>query len=152
MLRRLLTLCLFVSASTGFAADTDATLAAKVKANFDAIRKETLPNGLRVYMLPIPSSPIVTTMTAYRVGACDEDKSATGLSHYLEHLLFKGTDKLNPGDIDRLTQRKWVGTEDDAWAMVALAVKLCGEQGGYRGPAGATHVFIAFGEVTLSKK
>jgi uncharacterized protein DUF6882 len=53
--------------------------------------------------------------------------------------------------IDRLTQRKWVGTEDDAWAMVALAVKLCGEQGGYRGPAGATHVFIAFGAVALSK-
>jgi hypothetical protein len=54
--------------------------------------------------------------------------------------------------IDKLTQRKWTGTEDDAWAMVALAVKLCGEQGGYRGPAGSTHVFIAFGEVTLSKK
>jgi hypothetical protein len=53
--------------------------------------------------------------------------------------------------IDRLTQRKWVGTEDDAWAMLALAVNLCSEQGGYRGPAGATHVFIAFGEVTLSK-
>jgi uncharacterized protein DUF6882 len=54
--------------------------------------------------------------------------------------------------IDRLTKRKWVGTEDDAWSMVALGVKLCGEQGAYRGPAGATHVFIAFGEVMLSKK
>ena len=54
--------------------------------------------------------------------------------------------------IERLTTRKWVGTEDDAWAMLALAVKLCGEQGGYRGPAGATHVFIAFGTVELSKK
>jgi hypothetical protein len=54
--------------------------------------------------------------------------------------------------IDRLTQRKWVGTEDDAWAMVALAVKLCGEQGAYRGPAGSARVFIAFGEVALSKK
>jgi hypothetical protein len=53
--------------------------------------------------------------------------------------------------VDRLTQRKWVGTEEDAWAMVALAVKLCGEQGGYRGPAGATHVFIAFGEIAVSK-
>lgn len=54
--------------------------------------------------------------------------------------------------IDRLTQRKWVGTEDDAWAMLALAVKLCGEQGGYRGPAGPTYFFIAFGEVALSRK
>jgi hypothetical protein len=54
--------------------------------------------------------------------------------------------------IDKLTTRKWVGTEDDAWAMVAVAVKLCGEQGAYRGPAGATYVFIAFGQVELSKK
>jgi hypothetical protein len=53
--------------------------------------------------------------------------------------------------VDRLTQSKWTGTEDDAWAMVAVAVKLCGEQGAYRGPAGPTKVFIAFGEVTLSK-
>ena len=54
--------------------------------------------------------------------------------------------------VDKLTKRKWTGTEEDAWAMVALAVKLCEEQGAYRGPAGATHVFIAFGGVTLSKK
>ena len=54
--------------------------------------------------------------------------------------------------VDRLTQRKWVGTEDDAWAIVAVTVKICGEQGAYRGPAGATLVFIAFGEVELTKK
>jgi hypothetical protein len=54
--------------------------------------------------------------------------------------------------IERLTMRKWKGTEEDAWAMTALAVKLCGEQGAYRGPAGATYAFIAFGKVTLSKK
>ena len=54
--------------------------------------------------------------------------------------------------LDRLTQRKWSCTEDDAWAMVALAVKLCDEQGAYRGPAGPTKVFIAFGEVTLSRQ
>jgi hypothetical protein len=54
--------------------------------------------------------------------------------------------------IERLTRSKWVGTEDDAWGMVALAVKLCNEQGGYRGPAGETKVYIAFGKVMLSKK
>ena len=55
-------------------------------------------------------------------------------------------------NIKRLTKSKWVGTEDEAWAMAALAVKLCGAQGAYRGPAGATYVFITFGEVKLSKK
>lgn len=54
--------------------------------------------------------------------------------------------------IERLTKSKWVGTEEDAWAMTALAVKLCGEQGAYRGPAGETKVFIAFGPVTMGKK
>ena len=54
--------------------------------------------------------------------------------------------------IERLTQAKWVGTEDDGWEMVALAVKLCEKQGAYLGPSGATDVFIAFGEVRLSRQ
>ncbi|HJQ31492.1 MAG TPA: hypothetical protein VJ866_04920 [Pyrinomonadaceae bacterium] len=45
-----------------------------------------------------------------------------------------------------------MGTEEDAWAMTAPGVKLCGEQGAYRGPAGETKVFIAFGPVTMKKK
>ena len=84
---------------------TDAQLARTASALFDNLKFETLPNGLRVYLLPVKSSPVVTTMVAYKVGACDEDKDQTGLSHYLEHLLFKGTVKLMPGDIDRATQR-----------------------------------------------
>jgi zinc protease len=44
-------------------------------------------------------------MMAYKVGSGDEDLDHTGLSHYLEHLMFKGTDKIMPGDIDRLTLR-----------------------------------------------
>ena len=43
-----------------------------------SIRTETLPNGLRVYLLPIPGSPVVTTMVAYKVGSADEDKDQTG--------------------------------------------------------------------------
>lgn len=54
--------------------------------------------------------------------------------------------------VERLTKAKWVGTEEEAWAMTALAVKLCGEQGAYRGAAGETKVFIAFGPVTMKKK
>jgi hypothetical protein len=54
--------------------------------------------------------------------------------------------------IERLTKAKWKGTEEDAWAMAALSVKIGGAQGAYRGPAGSTYVFITFGEITLSKK
>lgn len=53
--------------------------------------------------------------------------------------------------IEQLTSRKWTGTEDDAWAMAALAVKLCDAQGAYRGPAGATYIFMTFGKVSISK-
>jgi hypothetical protein len=53
--------------------------------------------------------------------------------------------------IAQLTTRKFVGTEEDAWALTAIAIKLCGEQGGYRGGAGTGAVFLAFGEVTLNK-
>src|SRR3954468_23935888 len=91
--------------TVGAAQADDAKLTATVAEQFNAMRSAKLDNGLQIYMLPVPNSPVVTTMMAYKVGACDEDKSATGLSHYLEHLLFKGTDKLKPGDIDRLTQR-----------------------------------------------
>jgi len=75
------------------------------QALYDGVTTETLPNGLRVYLKPVPGSPVVTTMVAYNVGSADEELDQTGLSHYLEHLMFKGTEKLLPGDIDRLTQR-----------------------------------------------
>lgn len=53
--------------------------------------------------------------------------------------------------IERLTTRKWTGTEHDAWAMAALAVKLCDAQGAYRGPAGPSYLFMTFGEVKISE-
>src|SRR5262245_52848916 len=82
----------------------DAALKA-ARALYDGLITDKLPNGLRYVLKPIPGAPVVTTMMAYRVGSSDEELSATGLSHYLEHLMFKGTDKRMPGDIDRLTQR-----------------------------------------------
>ncbi|MGE0388190.1 MAG: DUF6882 domain-containing protein [Gammaproteobacteria bacterium] len=50
----------------------------------------------------------------------------------------------------RLTTRKFECTEDEAWELAALACLLCDAQGAYRGPAGAVHVFMTFGEVALS--
>lgn len=99
---------------------SDLKLAANASVMLKSIRTETLPNGLRVYLLPIATSPVVTTMVAYKVGASDEDKDQTGLSHYLEHLLFKGTDKLKPGDVDRATQRN--GGSNNAYTNEDMTV------------------------------
>jgi zinc protease len=106
-LRLSLALLLPLAASSADAADEkDKSAALKAAAAFyEGIRSETLDNGLRVYLKPVAGAPTVTVMTAYRVGSGDEDLSATGLSHYLEHLMFKGTAKIKPGDIDRLTLR-----------------------------------------------
>jgi zinc protease len=95
-----------VAALPAAAAEGDAQLALRTAATlYEGIRVATLDNGLRVYLKPVPGSPVVTTMVAYKVGSADEDLDSTGLSHYLEHLMFKGTDQLLPGDIDRITYR-----------------------------------------------
>jgi zinc protease len=99
-------LALFVAALVTLPAAADeAKLLKTAQSLYEGVRTETLPNGLRVFLKPVPGSPVVSTMVAYKVGSCDEELDQTGLSHYLEHLMFKGTDKLMPGDIDRLTQR-----------------------------------------------
>ncbi|MCE9533249.1 MAG: insulinase family protein [Planctomycetes bacterium] len=99
---------------------SEETLFKTASSLFDGITTYTLPNGLTVYLKPIPGAPVVTTMMAYKVGACDEELDQTGLSHYLEHLLFKGTDKLFPGDIDRQTQRN--GGRNNAYTSDDMTV------------------------------
>jgi hypothetical protein len=54
--------------------------------------------------------------------------------------------------IRRLTMPQWPCEEMDAWSMVALACRLCGSNGAYRGPAGTTFVFMTFGEIQLTKR
>jgi len=101
-------------------AKADAALVRTAGGMLKELRTETLPNGLRVYLLPVKNAPTVTTMVAYRVGSADEEKDQTGLSHYLEHLMFKGTDKLLPGDVDRATQRN--GGHNNAYTSEDMTV------------------------------
>lgn len=53
----------------------------------------TLPNGLKVYLSPYHAQPKIFTMIAIKAGSKYDPSQATGLAHYLEHMLFKGTDK-----------------------------------------------------------
>ena len=55
----------------------------------------TLKNGLEVVVIPDHRAPVVTHMVWYRVGAADEQPGKSGIAHFLEHLMFKGT-KQNP--------------------------------------------------------
>ncbi|HVG94483.1 MAG TPA: pitrilysin family protein [Planctomycetota bacterium] len=68
------------------------------------ISETTWPNGLRLLVRRQPDNPMVTTMIWYAVGSRDEGVGETGLSHYLEHMLFKGTERYAVGEIDAITQ------------------------------------------------
>src|SRR5256884_497185 len=91
--RRGLTFSLFcmllaVAAAPGIPAFAQAAPVAEV-ADF------TLANGLEVVVVPDHRAPVVTHMVWYRVGSADETPGKSGLAHFLEHLMFKGTAK-NP--------------------------------------------------------
>jgi zinc protease len=75
-----------------------ATLAGAVRATAaPAVSDFTLGNGVEVVVIPDHRAPVVTHMIWYKVGAADETPGKSGLAHFLEHLMFKGTEK-NPGD------------------------------------------------------
>jgi zinc protease len=62
----------------------------------------TLDNGLQVVVVPNHRAPVVTHMVWYKVGAADEVPGKSGLAHFLEHLMFKGTKTLAPGEFSQI--------------------------------------------------
>ena len=58
-----------------------------------AVDSFTLDNGLQVVVIPDRRAPVVTHMIWYKAGSADEPRGASGIAHYLEHLMFKGTKK-----------------------------------------------------------
>lgn len=63
-----------------------------------------LPNGLKVLLLENHKAPLVTFQVWYRVGSRNEEWGKTGLSHVLEHMMFKGTEKVGPEQFSRIIQ------------------------------------------------
>ncbi|HWQ35960.1 MAG TPA: pitrilysin family protein [Blastocatellia bacterium] len=67
------------------------------------VQHSRLPNGLTVLTKEIHQKPVVSSIIWYRVGSRNEEAGLTGQSHFLEHMLFKGTDRLAKGEIDLIT-------------------------------------------------
>ncbi|MEE8226793.1 MAG: pitrilysin family protein [Kiloniellales bacterium] len=65
----------------------------------------TLDNGLQVVVITNRRAPIVTHMLWYKVGAADEPAGRSGIAHFLEHLMFKGTEALGPGEFSQIIAR-----------------------------------------------
>lgn len=73
------------------------------------VRRTVLDNGLVVLAREVHTSPIVTAMIWYRVGSRNEELGQTGKSHFLEHMLFKGTERFKKGQIDLITLKNGGG-------------------------------------------
>ncbi len=73
----------------------------------------TLDNDLQVVVIPDHRTPVVTQMIWYKVGSADETPGKSGLAHFLEHLMFKGTEKHAVGEFSRIVHR--VGGNQNAF-------------------------------------
>jgi len=73
----------------------------------------TLSNGMRVVVIQNHRVPVVTHMVWYGVGAADEGPGESGIAHFLEHLMFKGTKKRAPGEFSRILARN--GGQENAF-------------------------------------
>jgi zinc protease len=72
-----------------------------------------LANGLQVLVIPDHRAPVVTQMVWYKVGAADEPPGSSGIAHFLEHLMFKGTDLMPTGLFSKTIAKN--GGEDNAF-------------------------------------
>ncbi|MFN3641308.1 MAG: M16 family metallopeptidase [Gemmobacter sp.] len=88
-------------------------LIAALPAAAERVTGFTLSNGLEAVVIEDPRAPVVVHMVWYRVGAADEVPGKSGLAHYLEHLMFKGTETTGPGEFSALVEAQ--GGSDNAF-------------------------------------
>ncbi len=103
LLSQLMALSLMMLSTTPSAAQT---LAPRVS-------EFMLANGMQVVVIPDTRAPVVTHFVWYRVGSADEPPGVSGIAHFLEHLMFKSTDKIASGDFSRTVSR--LGGQDNAF-------------------------------------
>jgi zinc protease len=77
------------------------------------VARYTLGNGMQLVVIPDRRAPVVTQMVWYKVGAADEPQGKAGIAHFLEHLMFKGTEEVPAGEFSRIVRRH--GGEDNAF-------------------------------------
>ncbi|WP_373084610.1 M16 family metallopeptidase [Sneathiella sp.] len=105
-------LFLFLVATGACAGPIAAISADKIPTLFDP-KITTLDNGLEVVVLEDHRAPVVTQMVWYKIGAADEPPLKSGIAHFLEHLMFKGTDKLKPGEFSSIVAKN--GGQENAF-------------------------------------
>jgi zinc protease len=76
------------------------------------VHRHRLDNGMQILVKEDPRAPVVVSMMRYRAGSMDEVNGSTGVAHVLEHMMFKGTKRMAPGEFSRTIAR--AGGRDNA--------------------------------------
>ena len=79
------------------------------------VQKRVLENGLTLITKELHDKPVVATVIWYRVGSRNEELGQTGKSHFLEHMLFKGTERYKKGEIDLITLKNGGANNAFTW-------------------------------------
>jgi zinc protease len=143
---KVLTICLFLTFTTACKKESNKEMAYATDTNTDVngfsyetvdndptgLRLYTLDNGLKVYLSQNSDEPKIQTYIAVRAGSNYDPKESTGLAHYLEHMVFKGTDEV--GTVDWEKEKGYLKqisdlyeqhrTETDADKKLALYKKI----------------------------
>lgn len=95
----------------------------------DFVTDFTLDNGMQVVVIEDHRAPVVVQMVWYKIGAADEVPGTSGIAHFLEHLMFKGTDKLAPGEFSATVSEN--GGADNAftsWDYTAYFQRIAADR------------------------
>lgn len=108
-------LCFCVSAPALVLVPTKTMAATTQPARQKLFNAETfsLNNGMQVVVIPNHRAPVAIAMVWYKVGSSDEIQGKTGLAHFLEHLMFKGSPNVPPGELSRRVRS--LGGSDNAF-------------------------------------
>ncbi len=69
------------------------------------VTKHVLQNGMTILLKEVHSAPVITWIVMYRIGSRNERTGITGISHWVEHMMFKGTDRFPAGQLDQLIDK-----------------------------------------------
>lgn len=113
-----------------FGAGVAVALALTLPASADEpVTTFTLDNGLNVVVIEDHRAPVVVQMIWYRVGAADEPAGHSGIAHFLEHLMFKGTEKIAPNAFSGIVEAQ--GGDDNAftsWDYTAYFQRIAADR------------------------
>ncbi len=88
-------------------------LAFATPAQAEPVSHHVLDNGMEVVIIEDRRAPVVVNMVWYRAGAADEPPGQSGIAHFLEHLMFKGTETMAPGELSAVVEAN--GGRDNAF-------------------------------------